>query len=211
MKLPRVYPILDTEALDRKQCPLQRAAAALLEAGAGILQVRHKTPWTREIFAHARDVARLCREQGTLLVINDRADIALLLEAGVHLGQEDLAPRDARKVVGPDAVLGYSTHNRAQLAAAGGEPVSYAALGPIFATASKRNPDPVVGTDQLRELRGLLDQPVVAIGGITRENAPLVWAAGADAVAVISDMLPENCDSRSLRDRMEEWQQLANK
>ena len=128
-------------------------------------------------------MARLCRENGTLLIVDDRADFALLLEAGLHVGQDDLSPRDARKLIGTEATLGYSSHNMGQLAAAGGEPVDYVAIGPIFATASKRNPDPVVGVDELGRLRPMIDQPLVAIGGITMENAPEVWSAGADSVA----------------------------
>ena len=115
MKLPPVYPILDTESLDRCAISLATAAAAFLEGGAGILQIRHKGHWSRDIFDAARTVARLCRENGTQLIVDDRADIALLLEAGLHVGQDDLTPRDARKVNGSDALLGYSSHNMAQL------------------------------------------------------------------------------------------------
>jgi len=184
------------------------AAAAFLEGGAGILQFRHKGHWSREVFAIAQGVARLCREAGAPLVINDRADFAMLLDAGLHLGQHDLAPRDARKLVGPDTVIGHSTHNRTQLCAAGGEPVDYVALGPIFSTSTKQNPDPVVGVEELHLCRPLLDKPLVAIGGITRERAREALAAGADTVAVIADLLPAELSSQSLRERMEEWQRL---
>src|SRR5215471_13788680 len=190
MKLPRVYPILDSESLTRRSIPLPAAAAALLDGGAELLQIRHKSQWTRGFFDASRDVARLCRESGASLIVNDRADFAVLLDAGLHLGQDDLAPRDARRLLGPDAVMGYSSHNPAQLCAAGGEPVDYVALGPVFPTASKRNPDPVVGVEQVSLCRDLLEKPLVAIGGITLENAPEVWRAGADSVAVIGGMLP---------------------
>ena len=209
MILPRIYPILDTETLENRALGVEVAAAAFLDAGAGILQFRHKNHWSRRIFAAAQGVARLCREAGAQLIVNDRADFALLLEAGLHLGQDDLHPRDARKLLGPDLPIGFSSHNSAQLCAAGGEPVDYVALGPVFATASKRNPDPVVGVEAVRRCRALLDKPLVAIGGITRENVQEVLRAGADSVAVISGLIPEAPTARSLRERMEEWQQLA--
>ncbi|MBS1855165.1 MAG: thiamine phosphate synthase [Acidobacteria bacterium] len=209
MIVPAVYPILDWDTLERHGIGLAAAAASLLEGGAGILQIRRKGHWSRAFFDSARETARLCREAGALPIVNDRADFALLLEAGLHLGQDDLAPRDARRVTGPDAILGYSSHNSAQLAAAGGEPVDYVALGPIFATASKENPDPVVGVAELRRCRGLIEKPLVAIGGITLGNAAEVLAAGADSVAVIGGLFPEAATARSLRLRMEEWTALA--
>jgi thiamine-phosphate pyrophosphorylase len=154
-------------------------------------------------------VARLCRENGVPLIVDDRADFALLLDAGLHVGQDDLSPRDARKIIGSEATLGYSSHNMAQLAAAGGEPVDYVAIGPIFATASKRNPDPVVGVEEIRSCPGLIEKPLVAIGGITLDNARDVWAAGADSVAIIAALLPDSPTPRALRQRMEEWRVLA--
>jgi thiamine-phosphate pyrophosphorylase len=205
MKLPRVYPILDTESLDRCGVSMETAAGAFLEGGAGILQIRHKTHWTRDFFETARTVARLCRESGTPLIVDDRADFAMLLDAGLHVGQDDLAPRDARKLIGAEATLGYSSHNLAQLVAAGGEPVDYVAIGPIFATASKRNPDPVVGIEEIRRCRSLIEKPLVAIGGITLENARDIWDAGADSVAIIGALLPHPANARALRERMEEW------
>lgn len=209
MRFPRVYPILDTETLAQHGIALDTAAAALLEGGAGILQVRQKGHWTRQVFESARKVACLCREAGAVLVVNDRADFAMLLEGGLHIGQEDLAPRDARKLIGPDALLGFSSHNLEQLSAAGGEPVDYVALGPVYPTSSKHNPDPVVGVDEVRRLRPLIDKPLVAIGGITRANAAGAFNAGADSVAVISDLVPQCPTARSLRERMEEWQRIA--
>lgn len=209
MKLPRVYPILDTDCLERAKIPVFRAAAAMLEAGAKILQLRHKGFWSRAVFEDAQRVARLCREAGANFVVDDRADMALLLRAGLHLGQEDLPPRDARRLMGPGPLIGYSTHNREQFSAGKEEPVDYLGFGPVFATSSKRNPDPVTGLDQLRQLRPLVTRPLVAIGGITRENASLVFDAGADTVAVIADLVPEDGSETSLRRRMEEWQQLA--
>jgi len=209
--LPKVYPIVDTEILEARGCTAARAAAAFLEGGAGILQLRHKGHWSRAAYEGAREIARMCREAGALFIVDDRADIAMLLEAGLHVGQDDLAPRDARRLMGPDAVIGFSSHNLQQVCAAGGEPVDYAAFGPIFPTSSKRNPDAVTGIEGLTECRELVELPLVAIGGITRETAPAVWGAGADSVAVIGDLLPAGLTSISLRQRMEEWQRLATK
>ena len=210
MKLPRVYPILDTETLGVRGIPLQTAAAAFLEGGAGILQIRHKAHWSRPVFEASQQVARLCREAGAQLIINDRADFALLLDAGVHVGQDDLSPRDARRLTGAERIVGFSSHNAGQLSAAGGEPVDYVALGPIFSTSTKKNPDPVVGVAELARCRGLTDKPLVAIGGITCDNAQKVWNAGADSVAVVSALLPPDPGARSLRERMEDWLRLAS-
>jgi len=207
--LPRIYPILDTETLANCGIGVELAAAAFLEGGAGILQFRHKAHWSREIFAVAQAVARLCREASARLVVNDRADFASLLQAGLHVGQDDLPPRDARQLLGPGGIIGYSSHNLQQFCLAGGEPVDYVALGPIFSTTSKRNPDPVLGIEEIRRCRPLLDKPLVAIGGITRENVVDVIRAGADSVAIISGLLPETATARSLRQRIEQWQQLA--
>ena len=209
MRLPRVYPILDTESLDRRAIALETAAAAFLEGGAGILQIRHKRHWSRGFFETARNVARLCREAGVALVVNDRADFAMLLEAGLHVGQDDLPPRDARRLMGSDASIGFSSHNVNQLCAAGGEPVDYVALGPVFATASKLNPDPVTGIEEIRRCRSLIEKPLVAIGGITQGNALDVLRAGADSLAVIAGLLPDPATAHSLRERMEQWQQLV--
>ena len=209
MNLPRIYPILDTESLAARGVAPVTAAAAFLEGGAGILQLRHKQHWSRAIFEEGREIARLCREAGAPFIVNDRADFALLLDAGLHVGQDDLAPRDARKLMGADAVIGFSSHNAAQIAAAGGEPVDYVAFGPVFTTASKRNPDPVVGIEGLAHCRGLVEKPLVAIGGITLENARGVLGAGADSLAVIGGLLPAAATAHSLRARMEQWQQLV--
>jgi thiamine-phosphate pyrophosphorylase len=202
MRLSPFYPILDTEIAARRDVRPVAAAALILEAGAGILQFRHKAFFSQEIFEQAREIAKLCREAGAQFVINDRADIAKLLGAAVHLGQDDLSPSDARRVLGNDLSIGLSTHNEAQLRAAADQPADYLALGPIFGTSSKLNPDPVVGLDELSRLRPLTDRPLVAIGGITRANARTVMEAGADSVAVIGDLFPED---GKIRARVEEW------
>src|SRR5581483_2788772 len=163
LKLPRVYPILDTVTLQARGFSLERAAAAFLEGGAGILQIRHKGHWGRDIFESAREIGRSCSEAGALFIVDDRADMAMLLDAGLHLGQDDLWPRDARRLMGRDAVIGFSSHNVQQVCDAGAEPVNYVAFGPLFATASKRNPDPVMGVERLQGCRALVDKPLVAI------------------------------------------------
>jgi len=207
--LPRLYPILDTGILGQRGFTAVKAAEAMLEGGAQILQFRHKGSYRRAVFEQAEQVAELCWKAGALFVIDDRADIALLLNAGVHVGQQDLPPGDVRRLIGPDRILGFSTHNEAQLRAAAEEPADYLALGPIFETASKQKPDPVVGLEELRRLRPLDQRPLVAIGGITRENARAVLDAGADSVAVIGDLLPRELSYESIRARMEEWQRIV--
>jgi len=131
--------------------------------------------------------------------------MARLLGAGLHVGQDDIPPAEARRLLGPASVLGYSTHNALQLQAADGEPADYLALGPVFPTQSKMNPDPVVGIAGLRAWRALTALPLVAIGGVTRSNALSVLDAGADSVAVIGDLLPAQCSAQTIRERFEDW------
>ncbi len=200
--LPRFYPILDTETAARRGVDVVAAAAQILEAGAKILQLRHKGFFSREVFDSLERVAELCKAAGVTFVVNDRADLARLVGAALHLGQDDLPPSAARRIVGNETIIGFSTHNEAQLLEAAQEPADYLALGPIFSTVSKQNPDPQVGLEGLRRLRPLTARRLVAIGGITRENARDVLAAGADSVAVIGDLFPEDGD---LRRRVEEW------
>ncbi len=211
MTLPRLYPILDTESLASRGCGVETAAKAMLEGGAGILQLRHKGHFSRQMVEAASRIGELCKRFGALWVINDRADMALVLGAGLHVGQDDLPPVEARALLGAERVLGFSTHNEEQLLSAASEPVDYLALGPIFTTASKERPDPVVGLGNLSRWRALTDRTLVAIGGITRRNAASVLQAGADSVAVIADLLPEPCNEQTLRERMNEWQQLVNR
>jgi thiamine-phosphate pyrophosphorylase len=201
MKLPPFYPILDADLLNLRGIAVVAAAEALLEAGARILQFRHKSFLSRKAFEEASRISELCRSGGVLFVVNDRADVAMLLNAGLHLGQDDLAPADARKILPAPNIIGFSTHNEQQLRAGDTEPVDYLAIGPIFATGSKLNPDPVVGVDRLRNLRLLTQKPLVAIGGITRELARQVFDAGADSVAIIGDLY----SAPSLRERAKEW------
>jgi len=207
LTIPRFYPILDVAAAGRHGFSIVLTASDILEAGAKILQFRHKGFFSRELFATLEEIGALCREAGAMLVVNDRADLARMLavnglRAGVHLGQDDLAPSLARRVTGDDALIGFSTHNERQLRDAQSEPADYFAFGPVFATVSKQNPDPVAGLDELKRLRTLVSRPFVAIGGITRERARSVFDAGADSVAVIGDLYPE---VGRIRDRAAEW------
>jgi thiamine-phosphate pyrophosphorylase len=204
--LPTFYPILDTEITERHGIDPVNAAAQILEGGASILQFRHKGFFSRELFAQLERVAQICREAHAQFVVNDRADLAALTGAALHLGQDDLPPSAARKVVSAETLIGFSTHNERQLRGAAAEPANYLALGPIFGTASKQNPDPVVGIHELRRLRTLTERPLVAIGGITRGNARSVLAAGADAVAIIGDLFSE---TGKLRNLTQEWVALT--
>jgi thiamine-phosphate pyrophosphorylase len=209
MPLARLYPILDTATLARHACPVAQAAEAMLAGGARILQFRHKGHFSRAVFEQAEQVAELCRRAGVLFILDDRADIALLLDAGLHLGQDDLPPAEARRLLGPHRLLGFSTHNEAQFSAGLAEPADYLAFGPVFPTGTKAHPDPVVGLAELGRMRRMTRLPLVAIGGINRYKALEVLAAGADSLAVISDLYPEPCTADTLRARMEEWQRLV--
>lgn len=203
--LPRVYPILDTAAAERRGFEPLPFARALADGGARLIQFRHKGHFSRDVFETLRQIRDLCRAAGARLVVNDRADVAALFDAGLHVGQDDLPPAMARRVIGAEALLGYSTHNAEQLAAGDREPAGYLAIGPVFATASKEKPDPVLGVEALPRLRALTAKPLVAIGGITLSAAPAVLAAGADSVAVIGGLFPEETTYAAVRKRMEEW------
>ena len=208
LDLPAFYPVLDTALWARLGIPVQNAAEAILEGGARILQLRHKGHFSRQVLSDGQRIADLCRAAGATFVINDRADIAALLNAALHLGQDDLWPSEARKVLPPVSLVGFSTHNEAQLRSADEQPADYLAIGPIFATVSKDNPDPVVGVNELRRLRAITTKLLVAIGGITRATAKDVMRSGADSIAVIGDLVPDEHSTRALRARTEEWLQL---
>ena len=199
--LGRVYPIVDTASVARLGMSCEEFAAGLAEGGASLLQFRHKGPFIRAVF---ETLGRVCA-LGVPVVVNDRADFALICGAGVHVGQDDLPPALARRVVGAERIVGYSTHNAGQLEAGDREPVDYIAIGPVFATGSKDKPDAVIGLTALRHLRTLTSKPLVAIGGITRATAREVWASGVDSIAVIGDLLPGEATRRAVRERMEEW------
>jgi len=205
MIVPAFYPILDTAAALARDLDPVHAAQDIIDGGARILQFRHKGFLSRQAFTWLEAIAGLTRQAGTTLVVNDRADLARLFGAALHLGQDDLPPESARIVTGPQSILGFSTHNEAQLRASASEPVDYVALGPIFGTSTKENPDATVGLEELRRLRPLSNRSLVAIGGITRATALSVREAGADSLAIVADLFPED---GNLRRRTEEWIRL---
>jgi len=189
MLLPRLYPILDPACLPNADA-MFTAAEELVAAGVTLLQYRNKSGNARQVLEYARELKRRVGDRAKL-IMNDRADLCLAAEFdGLHLGQDDLSPEAARRIIGDHRWLGISTHNPEQLAIADQASADYLAIGPVFATTSKANPDPVVGLEGVRRARELTHKPLVAIGGITRANARSVIEAGADAVAVISDLLP---------------------
>jgi thiamine-phosphate pyrophosphorylase len=195
VQLPRLYPILDTGCFP-DAIGLIVAAEALAAAGCTLIQYRNKSGNARMMLEQARELRKLARAGAPAphvrLVMNDRADLCLAADFdGVHVGQDDLSPAAVRQIIGPGRWLGVSTHNPDQLREADLTSADYLAIGPVFATSSKVNPDPVVGLDGVRRARALTHKPLVAIGGITRANAASVIEAGADSVAVISDLLRE--------------------
>jgi thiamine-phosphate pyrophosphorylase len=183
----RLYPLTD-----RRLSGLSHAeqVSQLSEAGAPLLQLREKSLSPLDFYLEAEAALRVARERGTKIIINDRVDIALALKAdGVHLGQEDLPPEAARRLLGPEAIIGFSTHNLDQARLAAKMPVDYIAIGPIFATSTKATSDSAIGLEELRLVRQAVGTiPLAAIGGITLENSQDVVSAGADAIAAVSDI-----------------------
>jgi thiamine-phosphate pyrophosphorylase len=194
--LPSLYAILDAEYLIKYQPPLPTEnlvnfARELSSGGLRLLQYRNKRGTSRQMLEDARILKNIFGNSAKL-IMNDRADLSVAAGFdGVHLGQDDLSPEDARVVVGENRWIGLSTHNPEQATAADQTCADYIAIGPVFATSSKANPDPAVGLEGVRRARALTRKPLVAIGGITRGNCRSVIDAGADAVAVISDLLPD--------------------
>jgi len=185
--LPSLYVILDAALLPNDPVEFEKR---LIEAGARLFQYRNKTAPAREVLLASLALGVTARQEGSQFMVNDRPDIARLAWAnGVHVGQDDLAVAEARAIVGSHAVVGISTHNLEQFKAAADTDADYIAVGPVFETRSKEKPDPVVGLELIREARKLTSKPIVAIGGITLERAAEVIAAGADSVAVVSDIL----------------------
>jgi thiamine-phosphate pyrophosphorylase len=190
MRFSRLYPILDAGCFPDADA-MFAAAGELAASGITLLQYRNKSGNAREMLDQARELRR-CVGGRVKLIMNDRADLCLAAKFdGLHVGQDDLSPDAARRIIGPDRLLGVSTHNPEQLAEADKTSADYLAIGPVFATSSKADPDPVVGLAGVRRARALTRKPLVAIGGITRANARSVIDAGADAVAVISDLIRE--------------------
>lgn len=187
LALPPLYVILDAALLPSGPLELTNN---LLDAGVRLFQYRNKTAPARELLHAAQALCLTVRQRGGTFIVNDRADIARLAGAnGLHLGQDDLSVAAAREVAENGCAIGLSTHNLPQFEAAAASDADYIAVGPIFKTSGKKNPDPVVGLDLIRAARKLTRKPIVAIGGITVERAREVMDAGADSVAVISDVL----------------------
>jgi thiamine-phosphate pyrophosphorylase len=188
--LSRLYCILDSCNFPDTEA-LCLSASEVVAGGVTLLQYRNKTDDARQMLAQARELKRILGSSVTL-IMNDRADLCLAAGFdGVHVGQDDLSPAGVRAVIGNRRWIGVSTHNPEQLAEADKTTANYLAIGPVFSTLSKANPDPVIGLDGVRRVRALTRKPLVAIGGITRGNCRSVIEAGADAVAVISDLIRE--------------------
>lgn len=185
--LPRLYPITDTLVSGLSHAKQVELLAA---GGATLIQLREKRASPREFYEAALDAISVARTLGVQIVINDRVDIAIAVKAdGVHLGQTDLPPDRARMLLGESGILGYSTHTLEQALAATSAPVDYIAIGPVFQTRTKQNPDEIVGLETVSLVKRDATLPLVAIGGITLDSARAVVESGADSVAVISDLL----------------------
>ena len=186
LKLPTLYPITDVRLSGRSHAEqVERLAAG----GATFIQLRDKTAPPSDFYKAALEAVAVARRLNVRVIINDRVDIALAVKAdGVHLGQDDLPPEAVRRVVGPDFIIGYSTHNLEQAMRADSTPVDYVAVGPVFQTSTKENPDPVVALDEVRAIRDRISKPLVAIGGITLDRSRALLEAGADSLAIISDL-----------------------
>ncbi len=190
MFLPRIYPITDTRLSKLSHA---EQVKRLVKGGATFIQLREKRSSMKDFFADAAEALRFARKNGAKIIINDRVDVALALGAdGVHLGQEDLPPEEARKILGERAIIGFSTHNLKQAIEAIKLPVNYIAVGPIFDTKTKENPENAVGLEAIENVRKEIGNfPLVAIGGINSMNFREVLDAGADSAAIISDLLSE--------------------
>ena len=195
--LPKIYPITDIGLSGLSHIEQVRR---LTEGGATLIQLRDKTSPSGAFHDAAAEVMSFARRHRVKIIINDRVDIALLVDAdGVHLGQDDLNPRDARKLLGEEKIIGYSTHSAEQATGALTLPIDYLAIGPVFLTSTKRDHEPVVGLDGVRAVRSRTGNvPLVAIGGINRTNSLSVFEAGADTVAVIGDLVskPDEISAR---------------
>lgn len=201
MFLPKIYPITDTRLSGLSHA---EQVERLIEGGAEIIQLREKYASPKEFYETADEALKIARRRNVKIIINDRVDIALALKAdGVHLGQTDLPPEQARKILGEKVIIGFSTHTPEQAAEAFKLPIDYLAIGPLFATATKKNPENTVGIEGVKNAReNVGDFPIVAIGGITLENYRQVLEAGANSAAVISDLFS---DPNKIVERMLEF------
>jgi len=190
MILPKIYPITDSRIAKISHAEQVRK---LIKGGATFIQLREKYASPNDFYHSALEALKIARRQNVKIIINDRVDIALALKAdGVHLGQTDLPPEQARKILGEKAIIGFSTHNLKQAAEAVNFPIDYLAIGPVFITRTKENPDDTTGLETVKRVREAIgDFPLVAIGGITSKNFNEVLKTGADSAAIISDLLSD--------------------
>jgi thiamine-phosphate pyrophosphorylase len=190
MYLPQIYPITDARLAKISHA---EQVERLIAGGAKFIQLREKYAAPQDFFEAAKAALKIARLKDVKIIINDRVDIALALKAdGVHLGQDDLPPEQARKILGAAAIIGFSTHTLAQALEAVKLPIDYLAIGPVFATRTKENPAEVVGLDMIRKIREQVgDFPIVAIGGVNFDNFLKVLKSGADSAAIISDLLSD--------------------
>jgi thiamine-phosphate pyrophosphorylase len=189
-RLPRVYPITDRKISGLSH---QEQVRELVSGGARLIQLREKDAGAGEFYNAVVEAIAFARPKGVRIIVNDRVDIAYAADAdGVHLGQTDLSPIQARRLLGTEKIIGYSTHNLEQASLALDLPIDYLAIGPVFGTSTKADPDPVTGLDVIRSVRAIAGElPLVAIGGITNDNASEVFSAGADSIALISSLLSQ--------------------
>lgn len=201
MFLSKIYPITDTRISNLSHA---EQVEKFIEGGATIIQLREKHASPREFYEAAKKALEIARRHEAKIIINDRVDIALALKAdGVHLGQTDLPPEYARKILGEKAIIGFSTHNLQQAVEAVKLPIDYLAIGPVYATQTKDNPENPVGIEGVKLVRAADDDfPIVAIGGINSKNYREVLEAGADSAAVISDLL---CDSNKISEKLRKF------
>jgi len=194
---PFVYPLTNRKLAG--EAPISRIVEELCAGGARMIQLREKDVTTRTFLELALEAVSVARSYNAILMINDRVDIAMMAGAdGVHLGEDDLPPADARRLLGPEAIIGLSCHSLDDVQAVAREPVDYIAVGPVFPTDTKELRYPVAGTELVGRARTLTSLPLVAIGGIGRDTAGQVVDAGADGIAVISAlMVPGEVESRT--------------
>jgi thiamine-phosphate pyrophosphorylase len=190
ISLPRIYPITDTAVSGLSHA---EQVKRLIDGGATLIQLRDKLAAPKDFLREAEAALAVARRNNVRIIVNDRVDIAMAVDAdGVHLGQSDVPVGAARTLLGAEAIIGYSTHNLAQVELATALPLDYIAYGPVFDTLTKRDHEPLVGLSQLREVKEAVGEtPLVAIGGITRTNFTAALDAGANSVAIISDLLKE--------------------
>jgi len=205
LQLPKVYPITDTKISGLSHTEQIRR---LIAGGAKFIQLREKRMLAGDWFEDAREAASCCREAGVICIVNDRVDVALAIAAdGVHLGQDDLPVDMARRLLGPEKIIGLSTHSIEQLNAALAEAIDYAAIGPIFDTSTKTDTEPTVGLKMLSEAAQMAgNTPLVAIGGITETNLSTVISSGASSAAMISAIL---ADPEKIAARYRKLEQIA--